>query len=209
MLIYVFLILLVLIIALIWSRNRSNSNNSRWTNAHVRKLIPGLTKEFGQPAYDINTPNGLIAWQNVGIFSSIFLEDVSVAHDLGSPHCDPLIGVFYIFIKEEYIPAIFSINIAIGYHPIRFVLQITCKSPRWITCISYVALRVLDGLDFPEFNSSFDVQDAKTLLPLLVNQIDNDQELYISLQTRISEYLERNRNKYHDILYNQLCSKQN
>ena len=66
---YLLFVILILIVIVIWIRNPNSSGNyldSKWTNAHVRKIIPDLIQEFGQPAYDINISNGLIAWQNVG-----------------------------------------------------------------------------------------------------------------------------------------------
>ena len=188
---------------------KENDNNQNpWNNPQVRLQIAPIVKEFGKPALDIKTDPGIVLWRNVGIFDGLFLEDVLSVHKIPKKHCDSLIGGFTVFIKPEFISALCSIDTSIGYQRPRFLLTIQCKNTRWITAIAYVCFRYLDSLEFPEKTGAFSIEKAKYVVKTLLNQIDENDDLYFKIQRKIKKYKNRNLKKYSELIFEK-CNKRN
>ena len=182
-------------------KNQCISSCPNWNHPEIRNQINNLVDQFGPPCYDINLPDGLLFWKNVGIFNSVFLEDTLINHCTLCKHNDSLSGSFILYIKPEYLNQLMLVDPSFGYQGTSFQMTITCKNIRWITGISYVILRYLDSLDFPEKTRPFSIEEARSLLVSILNIIDCDSKLYVSLQRKINKYLRRNNCKYCDIIY--------
>jgi len=174
---------------------------STWNHPEARLILPELVKEFGQPTFDVRTPGGEVSWTPAGIFGTAFLEDLANPHHLLCNHCDALIGAFYIFIKPEYMSSLFAIDPAIGYQTLRYIFIVQCHNLRWITVISYVALRFLDSLDFPKCTKCFSIRKAQSMIIQLLKIIDCDDKLYCEIKEQIKKYVRRNQTKYNNLIF--------
>lgn len=179
----------------------SGGAGSCWNNPQARELIPCIVEEFGCPSYDINVPGGVVYWENPGIFCSLYIEDILANHDVPCEHCDSLSGSFLVYIKPEYLGQLFSIDRSFGYLALQFSMVVMCHNARWVTGISYVVLRYLDSLDFPEKTKPFSIEEARSLIASILNAINYDTKLYCVLQRKINKYVCRNQEKYCDVIF--------
>jgi hypothetical protein len=174
---------------------------SCWNNPAARLAIPETVKMFGPPNYDVRLSGGEAVWINVGVFDALFIEDILSNHNLCRHHCDSMLGEFTVLIRPEWLNMFFLIDPSFGYQTLRYVMVIQCHTVKWVTAISYVFLRFLDSLEFPEYTNPFSVNEARKLLKEIVCKINEEPELYIEIQQKIKKYLKRNHTKYHDIIF--------
>lgn len=172
-------------------------DGSSWNYPKLRLQIPGLIKMFGKPAYDVKTAGGVVAWNNAGIFSALFLEDNVWFHKTFC-HCDSLEAAFIYYIPTELIGRASAINESFGYNAIRNLMIVLCHDVTDITIISYAILKYLDHKLFPRECKHFSVEDARETIQYLHKKIKKEHEcnLLTCIEKKILKYVERNNEKY-------------